>query len=186
MSRVRFADQPTPETAVTTNTNLSQRANSASQDDRSLGQRLAAGGVFTLLYGAGIGTSIWAGITMLAVETEERRAQFGEAAYPEAASVYGPMLLVLACGLPFVWAWWTWRPARASGLTLGRVMRLAAVALLISSSLAPLAALVVDASAFLQSWFLALVIGLILWPLTGLLVAVALWISDKVWGSTRP
>jgi hypothetical protein len=165
-------------------------SNSAGQAEqpaqRSLIQRIAAGGLFSLLYSLGVGGSIWAGVSMLAVETEERRAQFGEAAYPEAASVFGPMLLVFALGLPLVWAWWVWKPARRSELTLGRVMRLAAIALLISSTLAPLSALVLDASAFFQSWVLALVVGVILWPLTGLLVALTLWLSDKIWGSTRP
>lgn len=157
----------------------------ANPSPRALVQRLASGVLFTLFYGLGVGGSIWAGISMLAVETEERRAQFGDAAYPEAASVYGPMLMIFALSLPLVWAWWSWKPACDFALSLGRVMRLAGSALLISSTIAPLATLVVEPGAAFQSWLLALVIGLILWPLTGLLVALALWLSGLVWGSTR-
>ncbi len=150
---------------------------------RGLKQRVLAGGLFTLLYGASVTAAIWAGISMLAIETAERHAQFEAqvpgGSYPTADQAFWPMFYMLWLSLPLVWIWWSWRPARFSGGGLRRALGLAAAALGVSALLTSI--LTLFAATILLPFM-----GLLLWPMVTLVVALTLWLSDKLWGSTHP
>ncbi len=146
---------------------------------RHLKARFWAGGLFAALYGAAVTAAIWAGTSMLAIETEERRAQFSGQDYPTADMVYWPMFYMLWLSLPLVWIWWSWRPARYSGGGLKRSLALAAVALGVTALLASI--LTLFAAAILMPFM-----GLILWPMVTLVAALTLRLSDAFWGSTHP
>lgn len=150
---------------------------------RDLKQRVMAGGVFTLLYGASVTAAIWAGVSMLAIETAERHAQWEAqspgTSYPTADQAYWPMFYMLWASLPLVWIWWSWRPARFSGGGLKRALALGATSMGVTALFASVLTL-------FTATILVVAMGLLMWPMVTLVVALTLWLSDKFWGSTHP